>query len=305
MLHRRTFVTASITAAAVAWFLFESRGHDRWPGSGSLPGLTFGIVGGAIILFEAAYAVRRWLVNWQFGSRSAWLREHVQLGLLGLPLIAMHAGFRSGGVFTTVLIVIYALVMVSGVALWWLQRRGAAQATISPSRVESLRLELVRHVRELIERVAGEAADDSSEAADVRRSAQEHIRLTTDRTASRLQGQVVQLHMQRTPLPDGERLRAFCSEVIAPFLDETPPASSPLLNVSRARREFDSLRSHFNPQLAAAIDQLEDCCNQRRDLLQVERDRVWMELCSLIHTPLTAALVVLTIAHAVVAWQFR
>jgi hypothetical protein len=44
-----------------------------------------------------------------------WLRAHIWLTLLTIPLIILHSGFRLGGPMTTLLMVLYAIVMVSGI----------------------------------------------------------------------------------------------------------------------------------------------------------------------------------------------
>lgn len=290
---------------AATWFALASVNADRWPGGASPTGLTFGIVGGAIILFDAAYALRRRLMNWQLGPRPAWLRAHVLLGILSLPLIAMHSGFRSGGVFSTTLISIYSLVMTSGVGLLWLQRRGAALADVSPSRIDVLRLELARQVRELIEQACGVASSGDKVVTAEHVHAVDHIVLETEHTTSRLRGRVAEVHVQRMPLPGGEQLLPFWSDVVKPFFDAAPPESSLLRNDDAARREFASLRGRLGPGLAETTDRLQACCRRRRELLELERQRARIELWSLVHSPLTAALVVMTIAHAFVAWRIR
>ena len=51
--HRCWFVaTLTATAAAVICYGVESARADVWPGGGSLPGLTFGVLRFLIIVFE-------------------------------------------------------------------------------------------------------------------------------------------------------------------------------------------------------------------------------------------------------------
>jgi hypothetical protein len=50
-----------------------------------------------------------------------WLRAHIWLTFLTIPLILLHSGFRFGGPMTTLLMVLYAVVMVSGIYGLFLQ----------------------------------------------------------------------------------------------------------------------------------------------------------------------------------------
>jgi hypothetical protein len=78
-------------------------------------GLIFGAIALAIFVFAALLGVRKKLVLWRVGTVQRWLRAHIWLTLLTVPLVILHSGFRLGGPMTTLLIVLYIIVMVSGV----------------------------------------------------------------------------------------------------------------------------------------------------------------------------------------------
>jgi hypothetical protein len=78
-------------------------------------GLIFGAISFGIFIFAALLGVRKKLVLWRVGSVERWLRAHIWLTLLTVPLVILHTGFRLGGPMTTLLIVLYIIVMVSGV----------------------------------------------------------------------------------------------------------------------------------------------------------------------------------------------
>jgi hypothetical protein len=77
-------------------------------------GLMFGAIALAIFIFAALLGVRKRLVLWRIGTVQRWLRAHIWLSLLTIPLVILHSGFRLGGPMTTLLIVLYFIVMVSG-----------------------------------------------------------------------------------------------------------------------------------------------------------------------------------------------
>ena len=86
------------------------------PSGGSVAGLTFGILslvgddlrrpaGGA----EEVSRPPRW------GSAQFWLRVHIWLGLLSVPLALFHSGFRFGGTLEKVFMIVFFVVIASGV----------------------------------------------------------------------------------------------------------------------------------------------------------------------------------------------
>src|SRR5258708_37608142 len=90
----------------------------RWPGGGSLTGLVLGTLAAAIFLFELAlvgkktktFRTARWMPRAQ-----TWMKAHIWLGLLTVPLVVLHSGGRFGGTLTTLFIAVFGLVIASGV----------------------------------------------------------------------------------------------------------------------------------------------------------------------------------------------
>ncbi len=78
-------------------------------------GLVFGSIALAIFIFAALLGVRKKLVLWRIGTVQRWLRAHIWLTFLTIPLVIFHSGFRLGGPMTTFLIVLYIIVMISGI----------------------------------------------------------------------------------------------------------------------------------------------------------------------------------------------
>src|SRR5712671_5832046 len=78
-------------------------------------GLAFGTIALAIFIFAALLGVRKKVVLWRIGTVQRWLRAHIWLTLLTVPLVILHSGFRFGGPMTTLLLVLYIIVMVSGI----------------------------------------------------------------------------------------------------------------------------------------------------------------------------------------------
>ena len=77
-------------------------------------GLWFGSISLAIFIFAVLLSLRKKIPLWRVGTVQRWLRAHIWLTILTIPLVVLHSGFRFGGPMTTVLMVLYTIVMVSG-----------------------------------------------------------------------------------------------------------------------------------------------------------------------------------------------
>ena len=78
-------------------------------------GLTYGTIAFAIFIFATLFSVRKRVVLWRLGTLQRWMRSHIWLTLLTIPLVVFHSGFRLGGPMTTLLMALYVIVMVSGI----------------------------------------------------------------------------------------------------------------------------------------------------------------------------------------------
>src|SRR3954464_12087791 len=84
-------------------------------------GLAFGAISLGIFVFAALLSLRKKIPLWRVGTVQRWLRAHIWLTLLTIPLVILHSGFRLGGPMTTLLMVLFAIVMVSGIYGLFLQ----------------------------------------------------------------------------------------------------------------------------------------------------------------------------------------
>jgi hypothetical protein len=82
---------------------------------GTPVGLIFGTTAFAIFIFAGLLGARKKVVLWRIGTLQRWMRAHIWLTLLTIPLVILHSGFRFGGPMTTLLVVLYLVVMVSGI----------------------------------------------------------------------------------------------------------------------------------------------------------------------------------------------
>ncbi len=67
------------------------------------------------MLVAALLGARKRVPTWRVGRAQAWMRGHLWLGLLCLPLILFHGGFHFGGTLTRVLMWLLIITVGSGV----------------------------------------------------------------------------------------------------------------------------------------------------------------------------------------------
>jgi hypothetical protein len=114
--HKRWGLVTGVlfVLSGIAYGLY-ARGAVGGPRGGSVPGLWFGISGSALMIFAGLIAARKRVPKWRIGSAQFWLRGHLWLGTLSIPLILFHAGFRWGGLLEQLLLLLLAGVVASGV----------------------------------------------------------------------------------------------------------------------------------------------------------------------------------------------
>src|SRR5271167_4312276 len=105
---------AFLAGSVLAYVLYAQRA-PAGPRGGSSMGLLFGALGFAFMIFAALLGARKRVPTWRLGRAQAWMRGHLWLGLLSLPMILFHGGFHFGGTLTSVLMWLLIITVVSGV----------------------------------------------------------------------------------------------------------------------------------------------------------------------------------------------
>src|SRR5262245_56234255 len=113
----RAWAIASLLLLAVAAivYLIYALNAPQGPRGGSAIGLLFGVVGFGFMIFAALFGARKRVPTWRLGRAQAWMRGHLWLGLLALPMILFHGGFHFGGTLTRVLMWLLIITVASGV----------------------------------------------------------------------------------------------------------------------------------------------------------------------------------------------
>ena len=309
--NQRGWALASlaILALSIAVYVPYALNSPEGPRGGSMLGLLFGIIGFAFMLFAALLGARKRVPVWRIGRAQAWMRGHLWLGLLSLPLILFHGGFHFGGTLTRILMWLLIITVASGVF-------GAALQHILPRMMTTdLPLETIyaeiANVRKLLREEADTGVETVCGPLGLSRTTQTEGQRAGGFTAMRPiatapTGDAVAAATEILLLSEDESapLRRFYLDEMRPFLEQPKRRKSRLADAGKARSAFSSLRTLLPPAAHSALQDLQDICDEARQLSRQERLHHWLHGWLLLHIPLSLALILLGAIHAVMALRY-
>ena len=284
-------VALAIAVAAYVPYALRSAG----PGGGSGPGLTYGIAAFACMLYATLLALRKKFPIWRIGRTQTWMRGHLWLGALSLPLVLLHSGFLFGHGLTSIMMWLFVFVWASGLFGAWLQHT-------MPRRL--LREVPMETIYEQVGRVRGQLLDEADTVVatacgklelDVRAEA------AGTQSASHLLGSV--LRTGSGGADDGAPLREFYLREMRAFV-EAPTRHHPLADATAASAMFGKVRALVPSPFHAALSDLESLCEEERQLLRQERLHGVLHGWLIVHVPLAYAVMVLAVVHIVIAIRY-
>lgn len=300
----RCAVMAVVAAAAyVPYHLWSPHG----PQGGSVIGLIYGTVGYGLMLVAGALGLRKRFPTLRVGKVQRWMRAHLWFGTLSLPLILFHSGFAMGGTFTTVLLALSFLVVFSGIFGAALQHYLPALMTTQVpmetvyEEIPSIRRQLSEEADWIIANQEAEPAPEPEPEIAVDPSLPKTFRLAARMDAmAKLDKKETVFLLQPKP-KSAESLRSFYTLEVKPFLERPRDQVYALGVAEQARVRFDQLRTLVPASLHDAVSDLENVCEEARQLSRQEKMHHWLHGWLLFHIPLSYGLLLLGAIHAVVA----
>ena len=303
--HRRWIVASVLMlVGATVVYVPYVRAALNGPSGGSLPGFVFGIVGFAFMIFAGLLGARRKVPTWRIGRGTVWMRGHIWLGLVSFPLILFHGGFHFGGTLTTVLMILFIIVYVSGIVGVILQQTlPRLMLTRVPletvyEQIDSVVLQLLAESDGLVAAACGPLPVAAVTAPDERRAGGGAMRPGQPRSNPRTPPVAL------APVPESGALRETYLRDIRPFLDPRDAANGVLGTSSRAATLFRNLRTTLPSVLQDTVNELEGICDERRQLADQKRLHHVLHGWLLVHVPLSMALLLLGAVHAVIALRY-
>lgn len=285
--------TAGAFLIALVAYSVYARVSVTGPRGDSPMGLIFGIIGFALMIFATLLSLRKKFPVWRIGRSQTWMRGHLWLGLLSYPLILFHGAFAWGGPLTTTLMWIFTAVIVSGLL-------GAALQHFMPRLItQRVPMETIYDQIQSVQDQLLREADDLVASIDAI-ATKLGIYLAAGSTGAYV---VAMPSGGKTPEEALDELRSVYAENIRPFLAVRGAYRHPLYARKNAKGMFTRLRKLTPADLRDVIDDLENVCEEKRDLDRQTRMHRVLYAWLFIHLPLSYALIVLGFIHAV--WALR
>ena len=237
------------------------------------------------------------------------MRGHLWLGFLSVPMILLHGGFQFGGTLTRVLMWLLITTVVSGVfgaaMQHYVPRVMTSDVTLETiyDEIANVRKSLIEEADCAVEMLCGSLGLSSSATEDVQRAGGFSAARATVTSAS---GGTVAIAEERVVLKEGEstRLKTFYLTEMRPFLQQPKLREASLRDRDKAHNAFVGLETLLPAAVRGTLEDLEDVCDEARQLVRQEQLHHWLHAWLLVHIPLSLALIVLGAIHAVTALKY-
>ncbi len=298
--HRVWFV-GSLLASVLGGLLFIPYALSNVTGAsgGSTAGLIYGSIGSAMMLFAGLLGARKKFPTWRVGRATFWMRAHLWIGFLSFPFILFHAAFRLGsGTLTRVLMTLFLVVFVSGIFGAILQHFMPRMMTQRVP-LETIYEQIDRIIEQLVQEAGLTVADINLAVEQELIHAGEAQKLTPA-PGPRRKAVVAPVVDERT----SRMVTMFFESQLKPFLMSRHIQKLALANPAQAVPLFQQLRVLVPESLWPKFDDLENICEEKRQLERQRRLHHFLHGWLLVHIPASYALLLLGAIHAVVALRF-
>jgi hypothetical protein len=244
-------------------------------------GLIFGTVAFLIFLFASALGVRKKKRLWRIGNVQSWLRAHIWLTILTVPLVLFHCGFKLGGMHTSILFWLWAIVMVSG---FW----GIAMQHFFPGVMKD------RLPREWVyEQIPNVREANFESVLDYKKDLEARLK-----TAGGAGGTAVAAD------PAVRVMLDFLSDEVLPFLSSRSARRTRLADARSADDVIRLVRLNVSEPFRPKVDEIKQWCADHRLMAQQERLHHWLHGWLIIHVPVSFILLVWTIWHIFITFSY-
>jgi len=245
-------------------------------GGNTNTGLVFGMLAFLAMIWTWLLSARKRATKRQLGTVSFWLKGHIWIGLLSVPLVFFHTGFQFGGTLEQILMGIFLLVIASGLLGQLIQQYIPRFMTASldkqaiPEQVDNVVSALQSKADGLVVAVCGTLFDS---------------------VESESPSQI-------------DAIRRFHLTHVRPFMDIHPPSDSVLINSALAASVFATQKQSVSVAHRELLDELFDLCDERRQLLIQRKWHAILHYWTFLHIPISFSLLVLVIIHILTALYY-
>ena len=263
--------------------LLRDKGTARNTVGGSRLGLLYGSLGLFIFIFAAMLGARKKKRLWRVGRVELWLKAHIWLTILTIPLVGFHCGWTWGSPHTTVVLLLYIIVMASG--FFGLAMQQFMPAFMKERLPREVVFEQIPYIRQRIAESAEALRTDclpASEKPDAKPDPK-----AVPPTADDLKG--------------AEIIREFLEADALPYLKLKNGRKHRLYSQRQSDEAFRLLKLSVTQRWLSRVEELQAGCDERRRTDLQTRLQHWLHGWLLIHVPVSVLLLVITFWHAWIA----
>jgi hypothetical protein len=259
---------------------------------GTRLGLLYGTLGFLIFIFAALLGARKKKPLWRLGRVETWLKAHIWLTLLTIPLVGFHCGWHWGSSHTSWALWLYIVVMASG--LFGLAMQQFMPALMKERLPREVVFEQIPNIRKRILEDLAELKKDCTPPDPAQATGKEKAPVGR----ASLQGQAT---IAPADLQSAQTIRQFIEDDAESYLRARNAAGHRLSEQRESETAFRVLRLGVTPQWAPRVDDLQSWCDERRRMDLQTKLQYWLHGWLLIHVPVSMLLIVVTLWHAIVA----
>lgn len=283
--------TVVLLAIALAGYIPYALLSAHGARGGSVVGLIYGIVGYGFMVFAVLLGIRKKYPIWRIGRSQTWMRGHLWLGLLSYPIILFHAGFHFGFGLTEAMMWMFTLVIVTGIF-------GAALQHYMPRLMtERVPMETIYYD---MDRVHSQLLKEADELVASISDANAQYGVLVPSSATRGTATTLLTVEFRAAV----QVRGIYEKNVRGYLQERGPHRHPMADRKNSKAVFQQMRTLAPQSIHQLVDDLENICEEKRDMDRQARMHRFLHSWLLAHIPISIALVILGAIHAVVALRY-
>ncbi len=328
-------LSALLVLGGAGWYALSSHWAGRWVGGSSPAGLVLGTIAALIIGFELLLWPRKRLRRKKLGPTRFWLAAHLWFGLATGPLAFIHAGYRFGGAFSSVLMWLLLFVLASGLYGWVMQiviprwMLGNLPSETITAQINDVLIQNSLDARRMLTVAYGPKPEGLTKLTNLNEQSLSYkgSRTSRDFATGEYQQIVVGAVQRRGPQRgrstvesvqevDAADARVVWNEfaaVVEPFLlggipNLLIPTSKTEKDKLRTRQKtieyFGLLRESSSMSSSSILDRLEELCEKRHQFDAQRKAQAWLHSWIAVHASASIILGVLLLTHIFLAIRY-
>ncbi len=301
-----TILATIASLVSYSYYADEMLKHGgKGPTGSTGPGLAYGIVGFAMMIFCGLLGARRAVRIWRLGRAKDWLNAHVWLGLLAFPLILCHSGFLMGHELTFWLMVLFIIVELTGILGVVLQQyipkimlqmvKNESTFEQIPEVIQKLKIDAAVITACCCGNVGGKL--NAAQQEEIEKKKAEKLKKDTEFKEKYAKMAPASADEEKAAIP----LMNFFLDEVEPFLDPIYKSDSKLAELRKAAAVFNHVQTLLPQRLHLALTEIQGLCEERRQLQIQTRLHLYLHAWEYVHIPLSYLLLALSAFHVVIA----